>query len=506
MAVSLRRVLDHPSLQPAHPLVVAGESTLDQLVRWVHSSEVLDIAALLRGGELLLTGGTMLAESPTQVQRRYIRELAERGVTGVAIETPVELGQLPPAVVEEALAQNFALVELRKVVPFVEVAEAVNGELVNESVTNLRYSAELTHALSGLVAGGAGVQEVVQMLADRVQVSASLVDGLGKLLAEADPRGAPAVAEQPSGSEGGTITCRVTVRGVLAGTLALHSPTPTDMDRLELAATTAAESLSLAMLRSSPPAPRDLAASDLVRICAAGGAARSHVERLGAAIGFAVRDPVVGVVATSGQHAAGLSRLDTLLRHFGRTAIDTPSTTEMHALISIPEGASGPEVRRRLLVELGRWAEHRVDVVAVVGPAVPCLPAAPDTLGAAIEVARSRAMTSAARRGLVIDTHDQVIEALLRGGDARTTMAALARQELAMFDLLSDGRREILLETLGTYLDCGCNKSRTAAALHLTRQALYGRLDHAFALLGGDPTGTRRALGLQLALRARPYA
>jgi purine catabolism regulator len=37
--------------------VYAGEESLDRMVRWVHPTEIPDIARFLRGGEMLLTAG-----------------------------------------------------------------------------------------------------------------------------------------------------------------------------------------------------------------------------------------------------------------------------------------------------------------------------------------------------------------------------------------------------------------------------------------------------------------
>ena len=44
------------------PRVVAGEESLDRLVRWVHAIELPDAARLLRGGELVLTTGIALPD------------------------------------------------------------------------------------------------------------------------------------------------------------------------------------------------------------------------------------------------------------------------------------------------------------------------------------------------------------------------------------------------------------------------------------------------------------
>ena len=61
MSVRLGEILVGGALEAGAPVVVAGEAQLDrQRVRWVHSSEVLEIAPLLSGGELLLTGWVAL--------------------------------------------------------------------------------------------------------------------------------------------------------------------------------------------------------------------------------------------------------------------------------------------------------------------------------------------------------------------------------------------------------------------------------------------------------------
>src|SRR3712207_7841594 len=122
MHLTLERVRAHPSLTPGAPCVRAGSAGLQRRVRWIHSSEVLEIASLLRGGELLLTGGGMLAAAPPPEQRRYVRQLSERNVTGVAIETGPSLPGVPAGVVGEAGALGFPVVELGRRVPVVDVA------------------------------------------------------------------------------------------------------------------------------------------------------------------------------------------------------------------------------------------------------------------------------------------------------------------------------------------------------------------------------------------------
>src|SRR6478736_9981270 len=100
VSLFLGEILAHPALAAAdpvlHPLGVGADA---QPVRWVHSSEVLDIAPLLRGGELLLCGGITLATATPAKREEYVRELAQRGIAALAIET----GGAPPEIPADML-------------------------------------------------------------------------------------------------------------------------------------------------------------------------------------------------------------------------------------------------------------------------------------------------------------------------------------------------------------------------------------------------------------------
>src|SRR2546421_728256 len=61
--------------------LIAGESSLDLPVRWVHITELLDPTPWLSGGELLLTTGLQL-DSPER-QREFVARLADHGLAAL---------------------------------------------------------------------------------------------------------------------------------------------------------------------------------------------------------------------------------------------------------------------------------------------------------------------------------------------------------------------------------------------------------------------------------------
>ena len=169
----LRDVLTDPTLA-ADPLVLAGRPNLDRPVTWVHTSEVLDIATLLRGGELLLVGGVSLATATRMNGATYIRELAAVGAAGHRPRNRRRLPAVPEEMITEAERVRLPLIELRRVVRFVEVTQAVNGTLVNESVRRLQLADRVWHALAAGLADGAEVGRLMTILAAEVNADATL--------------------------------------------------------------------------------------------------------------------------------------------------------------------------------------------------------------------------------------------------------------------------------------------------------------------------------------------
>ena len=142
MLPTLRDLLELPALHQGDPLVRAGAQALDQPVRWVHVSEISDIANLLEGGELILTTGIALPSSDRAL-RTYVRDLAAVGVTGLI----VELGRryrsaLPDALVTAADRAGLPLVELRKETPFVAVTQAVHTLILDARMREIVASDE----------------------------------------------------------------------------------------------------------------------------------------------------------------------------------------------------------------------------------------------------------------------------------------------------------------------------------------------------------------------------
>src|SRR5262245_24951338 len=112
MAMTVQAALQLEVFSRVKVTVHAGEENLDRQVRWVHPTEITEIADFLRGGEMLLTAGLGIGASP-EAQRRYLNEIADAKAAVLVVELSGRaFEEMPPALVEAARERGFPLVSL----------------------------------------------------------------------------------------------------------------------------------------------------------------------------------------------------------------------------------------------------------------------------------------------------------------------------------------------------------------------------------------------------------
>ena len=502
MAIPLSEVLEHPSLAAADPVLRAGKASTNRLVRWVHSSEVFDIATLLQGGELLLTGGVVLAQASAEGQRSYIGALARRGVTGIAIETGGHpLTALSDVLAQEAERWELPLIELRRVVRFVDVTEAINSIVLNQSVSRLRFADSISHTLSSLLASGGDLQGLVTQLGRLVRADVVLAEKSGETLAASTSSQGHEPPDPPL--SGGGATTGVFVHGVHVATLVVHPSTASEQAAVDAAMERAPEVLSLAMLQQRPPSPDERAAHELLRLLTEGTTTGPSVQRLAEMNGLTARTPAVSAVArANGRPPVSAGEMEAVFQHRGRAVTLAWLDDGLHAISSLPQGGDR-DARATLLQDL-REQRHRFR-----GYTVALGPAATGVDGAARSLAEARTCLALQQAGVaeevILDADELAIERLFNSFGDIDALRYFVDEQIG--DLVAaDGRHgSSLVATLDTYLTEGCSKTRAARALHIQRQSLYQRLERIRSLLGGDPGDPARILTLHLATRLRHF-
>lgn len=491
MPLPLAEVLEHPSLVRANPVLLTGHEQVDRLVRWVHSSEVLDIAPLLRGGELLLTGGLVLSEADADRQRAYVRNLAAHGITAAAVESVTADATLPEPLVDEARQQGFALIQLRRTVPFVEITESINGLLVNDSVLRLRLADSLSDALSAELTSGADLQQLAETLAAATSAGVVVRDRGGDALAETAPPAPDHDADQRPRQ------APIAVHGVTSAVLELHPSAETDRPSLEAALDRAPQAFGLALLRAQPPTPGARAARALFRKLHEPESSGGELAPLIDAAGLDSTAPFVAVTASHAE-AAFYGALEQGIRRGGRHVLSQSGDDFLAIANLAPHHA---ESSRQALVEDVR----RVSEPAAERPTVVVGPLVPDGAHLVHTVVEARRCLDIDFRHTavhgVIDADGCSLHRLVHQLDADETLRGFVWEQLGPVLEQPPQHRHRMLSTLETFFDCAANKSETAHRLHLRRQTLYQRLECLSRLLGHEVTDPASLADLQVAVR-----
>ncbi|MBS1879789.1 MAG: PucR family transcriptional regulator [Actinobacteria bacterium] len=526
--MTVAMALELPVLRRGLPQVVAGTEALDTPIRWVHAGEVPNMAAMLRGGELLLTTGMGIGGSASQ--RRFVAELASKGVAGLVIELGGSFtGALPATLVAAAAERRLPLIELHAEVRFVAVTEAVHTELVNRDYRLLRRAEELHRGFTRRMLAGEGVVAVLSQLAATLGNPVFLESADGRLLAHAAPpdsRGEDLLgvwAEAGESAEAVGASAAVPAGGSEGGGRLLALPLAAPFDPFtQLALERAAEIVALALLRSRQEDELlTLSRGDLFarladgRIDPAAGAARAAEMGFGGrGVGglVAVAARVVGPRRGSGAggraavDASWIGSLRDLEREFRKLGAPT--------LVGVDPGGGDLVV----LVGLRDRAEHAVTVDRVAS----ILRQLPRPLGEIVVAAGAPGGWEEIGGGL-----RDAIEAAAVGGDLPpapwhdATAMPLERLlwrlgdnedlrryvERVLGPLLAHdaGSRRQLLPTLEALVANGGGKAATARALTLNRQALYARIARIERILGVDLSASGALTAVELALRARRH-
>ncbi|MGY3567987.1 PucR family transcriptional regulator [Sinomonas sp. RB5] len=487
MSLPLSSILAGGVLAVGAPVVVGGGARVAQArVRWVHSSEVLEIAPLLSGGELLLTGGAALLALKPAAQAEYVWSLASRRVAALAVETAGTGRHLPAELVAAADEAGLPLIELRQVVPFVEVAEAVNRRIVSDQVTSLQLADRLSQALTERIASsGAQLGPLVELIAETLGLHARVVDSRGAVLASGGP-------EAPEGARGPD--AELSVGGIGVARLELAGGPEADTELLETVLARVRSIVALALAQQHRPSLARLAEDELLRLIGAGGGGDRLIE-LSQAAGIRADQPVAMAVVR--RPADGPSDIE----QRARAALPSALLLVDGAWVDIlmPLGGGGGEAERERVLGVLREAVGRAGLTGALGPT------APSVRQAAFSLAEARATWRLGRSSkwtdAIHDAADFLVERVAERSLTRGAVDSIVEESLGELIRLDQRTGGELVRTLDVWITAGCNASEAAEVLFLERQSLHKRLRRIFAAIGGDPRGRGKLGALAFAVK-----
>lgn len=488
--ITLGDVLASRPMAAADPVLRSSvPGTVERLVRWVHSSEVLEIAPLLRGGELLLSGGEALLALSADEQEGYVRSLAARHIAALAVQSGQMDGQgaaLPAELVTAANKHGLPLIELRAVAPFVDIAETVNRLVVNEQANAHLVVDDVSRRIARLITDrGPHLPTILEMLARMLEAEVSLVAPDGVLLGRAG---------RPVEDPGSRAVAGIVVGGQLAAQLTLRSPS-NDPLLLELAADRLSGILALALAQAFRPTPAQVADARLLESLIEGADAPA-IRRLWLQSGLQPgRAAAMAVFRTAGKEVT-FPAVERAVHVDGVNVKSHLWDGERAVLLTLP--GKDPRAAREAVLRAARDALAGTDIWAVFGPNVSDCVHAHASYVEAQEVVRLGMPVA----GEVLDAMDFLGRRVL---DAVPDPAFLdSYVDSALGELLEWDRKHgtDLLATLLCWLDSGCNTTASAVTLSVERQTMHKRLNKINALLGGDPRTSGRLFGIHLAAAA----
>ncbi|QIY74448.1 PucR family transcriptional regulator [Streptomyces sp. RLB1-33] len=505
-ALSVRQVLALDRVLAGEPEVVAGAGHLDRSVRWVHVAEAADVGVMLSGGEMVLTTGVLLAGDP-DAQAEYIRSLHRAEAAAVVLG----LGRAfptPPDVMRRAAERcGLPMVVLHRPFPFAELTEEVQSRLVRSKFAAVSLSEAVRTALTGLITTGAPLQRMLDEIAVHAACPVVVTNLAHRVLATAGERSAvddvlrdwERIARQAGGSEGdGWIRAELGGRGERWGRIVLCGYRG-DAATGRLLADRAAEALVLhRMLGGSVHTWEEESAQSLLTDLVSGVVPARQLLPRARAAGLPVnRRAFVPLVVRDGDPG----QLDRVLRLLGLPGLVAELADGATAvLLSLARDQDAEALAAHFALRLRHETGIRTTVAAAASRTA--WDDVPGGLREALHVAEAAADAPADQdQPVLVRLRDVHLRGLIRLLRDDPNVQSFAERELDGLLCGADAESE-LLPVLRTYLATGRNKSRTAQLHHVSRPALYRRLEAIEARLGVDLDDFEQAASVHIALLA----
>ncbi|MBU8822639.1 PucR family transcriptional regulator [Mycolicibacterium goodii] len=523
MIPTVRDVIDLPVVQAGDPEVVSAEN-LDCPVRWVHVSDMPDLAGLLHGGELVLTTGAGLSDAPHD----YLERMSRAGAVGLVVELGTRVSHLPGGVGDVARALGLPLVLLHRQTRFVEITEAVHRLIVADQYEELAFAHRTHETFTDLSMRRASLADIVRAAADMINESVVLEDLSHQVLA-ISPRGEAAttvLAEWQRRSRAMTepwITTAVGPRSEEWGRLIIPR-TPAAPARAKTVLERAAQALALhRMAERGRSGLEHQAQSGLIDDVVGGRIAddreaAARAEALGLRAGgpylpVTVRtDPPAERLDPVGVQRRNIRVLDAVthsVRSQGHTAIcSIRRDGEVGFVLALTP-------RRNMTADaaLTRLAEGLREAITrsgVTTKAVVAVANNADTFADAVhglreaahiaEVALPMAGTERLSGRAFVRASDVRLRGLITLLQDDPRVQTFAETELRTLLIHDADHGEDDMAVLRGYLESAGNKSALAKRLHMSRPALYSRLAAIQRRLGVDLDDGESMTSLHVAL------
>lgn len=197
-SLSIAGLLEFEEIRAAEPAVLAGEAGLGRAIRWVHIADSEHVERFLEGGELVLTTATAFRHSPAAMTE-FLDQLERAGAAGTIIELVDENSthdeEAREIAAAAASARDLPVIVLPRRVKFVRITELAHRSLLAQQISRLEHAREIHETYTQLSLDRAEAQTIVDRTAELLGTTVVLEDVSHRVLAHSG-RGSQALAQK----------------------------------------------------------------------------------------------------------------------------------------------------------------------------------------------------------------------------------------------------------------------------------------------------------------------
>jgi len=168
--------------------VISGFKGKDEVITNINIMDNPDTVKWLQKGELLLTTGYLLKDD-NELQKSLIKDLSEKGCSGLGIKLKRYIDDLPKSMLEQSKLYNFPIIAIPYNYSLSHISNLIYKEIYNKQRELLEKSIEIHKTLTQLSLQGGGLDAICSELVKIVSNPVMMIDDMGRLLCFKEKQG-----------------------------------------------------------------------------------------------------------------------------------------------------------------------------------------------------------------------------------------------------------------------------------------------------------------------------